>query len=301
MTRPNRAPISSSATATVKTCYSCGWVGHIASNPECPRYNESTLNCPRVATQCVPERRPRWVIGWLAVQARQGPHPLNDDALNAVSPDLGELLDELRDLDEVRVGAMRQYFAMRIQYESDVPLPATPVAPTLTPDGVPALAYLDGLQVNMRPSDGCIEWSVATKAAQRHAGVTLPEYSALCDEFEGHHGPRPYFNLQTLELDALDVIGAEEDAHHAWRRLITKQPSIMAIYTADSLRTTAVDPDLVADLYACNLQALHNSQDQLVTLLDACMNALADIDAQSGQELPTITAELLSRARSDNE
>ncbi|KAK7026533.1 hypothetical protein R3P38DRAFT_2777292 [Favolaschia claudopus] len=57
MSKDKAGPNSASAAPRPnKTCFGCGLVGHIASDPVCPRFNESVSNRPRTNTQLRAQR-----------------------------------------------------------------------------------------------------------------------------------------------------------------------------------------------------------------------------------------------------
>ncbi|KAJ7870417.1 hypothetical protein B0H13DRAFT_2350373 [Mycena leptocephala] len=137
-----------------KTCFGCGVVGHIASDPICPRYNDSASSRPRPAAQLHAQRvvasysvdeednaagddlehhpdvahspEPDMEGLWggsqydaneLLDDEHQDDRAIEDEEDPHATPDLSELMDDAENT-EVRVGAMRQYPHHRHQHFS---------------------------------------------------------------------------------------------------------------------------------------------------------------------------------------
>ncbi|KAF8192705.1 hypothetical protein K438DRAFT_1969837 [Mycena galopus ATCC 62051] len=166
---PRTMPPTTSGTArttvpnSAKTCFSCGQVGHIASDPRCPKFNESASRAPRPALRAgrvessysvdneyepedtqlndgdpvADDLEGTWGGGQYEADELLDRHdyPADYDAEDPIeegdpheAPDLETLLQD-DSAPEIRVGAtrpMRRYFAMRVTPTTDL-LPEGPM------------------------------------------------------------------------------------------------------------------------------------------------------------------------------
>ncbi|KAJ6555110.1 hypothetical protein DFH09DRAFT_1318303 [Mycena vulgaris] len=196
---------------STKLCFSCGLMGHIASDPICSRNRDQPgyREWPRVAAQRVIES---YSDEWEVIDADTNDPPLEhpDDKWGGtqyepvdenrdqdVAPDLEALVATLEDEEEPgeaqpRVAAMRhQYFAMRILDDDEYdPLSSPPLSDTETLDDerahLPRLRQLQSLLLDDRglrspPSHDL--WVLCT-ARERDR---LPTWTDSEERFERRH------------------------------------------------------------------------------------------------------------------
>ncbi|KAJ6524648.1 hypothetical protein DFH09DRAFT_1418473 [Mycena vulgaris] len=245
------APTLHSSGEDTRTCFKCGGIGHIGSNPICPRYRDAASLGARVGAQRVLES---YADGDTPGDEYAGPEvaPADDEEAMAglwggaqydpdydphVAPDLEDLMNAV-DVEEepVRVGALRaRYFSMQITEPADDaedPDPETPAESAAVPPS-PGLLDLDRFKLTF-----CVatnrEWtaedealqSLATAAHAPPSSPPAPPFTVLLAEFEARAGSTPLTMAQTLELESIDAVGAEEHARTIWHRLISLHPPL---------------------------------------------------------------------------
>ncbi|KAF7340073.1 Retrovirus-related Pol polyprotein from transposon 412 [Mycena venus] len=168
-----------------------------------------------------------------------------------VAPDLAELIESAEST-EVRVGAMRQYFSLRVEPPPEGNTitsstgnnlntgPPTRRAPART-----LLLDSDVLIVGVA-GDGYIPWSAeedARIAADRMAGWDMgaTSHEGLLTAFDAHYGSGPYTGPALEEMAAVEAVGAEEHARALWDSLMRMQPLMIVGFSSEFLRTTAID------------------------------------------------------------
>ncbi|KAJ7088195.1 hypothetical protein C8R44DRAFT_892990 [Mycena epipterygia] len=302
--RPRPAPAGRGSVPdhSHKSCFGCGGMGHIASNPICPRYNDSASSRPRVGAQHMLEsytevdEEPEDIdnLDNLSVEAGGdleglwGGSQYNADELPDGSSDLGPDPNEAPDLDqllgesqakELRVGAMRQFFSIRVNPDTRDPDESQDPGSVLD---------LDSLTLN-GVSPAAPLWSAATETAPpsldpRSPEDASPSYAGLLVEFESTHGLGPFSDAQQLELWAINAVGLEEQARTTWRGLIQLQPLVVLGYSEGMLRTTAVNVERESHRFAQHLEDMSQAQQDCIALLSKRTVARDDLDRLS--ELP---------------
>ncbi|KAJ6482239.1 hypothetical protein DFH09DRAFT_1107375 [Mycena vulgaris] len=279
-----------------RTCFKCGGVGHIGSNPRCPRFNEPTT--ARVGAQRVLE------------SYADGEHSLNDAGVDAteegpagdeydglwgwlqfdpededpnMSPDLAELVDMADSAgveEDARMGAMRaRYFSMRVPVPDEEDAAEAPTASTSTASSA---AVLDPVRMQIQlPPDVQVytDWDAAEEARQASlAAASIPErpvptFESLLAEFEARSGTSSLSPSQSFELEAIDALGAEEHARAVWRGLMVIEPQLIIGYTPSFLRTTAVNVEEQATTFAVRISETWEFQQDIVSLLSRRLEA----------------------------
>ncbi|KAJ7603430.1 hypothetical protein DFH06DRAFT_1151878 [Mycena polygramma] len=278
---PRAGPVIGPTLKSSKTCFGCGIVGHISSDPVCPKYNESASHRPRPVAQLHAQRVvTSYVSGqqgdteqdeleYLDEPEAQDPEEFeglydnyegsqyNDEGLDDyptdnedndelddpnVAPDLEDLTDKEGE-PEVRSGAMRvrQHYSLRVEPTEDAVGEET--RPTTTTSAPPNVRYtiLDAGRVDAQNA-GYPDWSAASEATLDPVSrISTYTHEGLLDEFNVRHGPGPYYGPTTLELSVITAIGAEEGAGGHWMSVVNQQPTMLIGYSTAYLRTTAVD------------------------------------------------------------
>ncbi|KAJ7688279.1 hypothetical protein B0H17DRAFT_1180624 [Mycena rosella] len=278
-----------------RTCFKCGGLGHIASNPKCPRFHEPMplrLGAQRVIESYADEAEASG-DAMAAVEGRNGEDeykglwggahydPDYEDSNQA--PDLDELLD-MAEVDraqgtETRMGTMRaQYFALRIaEPEEEVAAEAPTAANTAT-----SSAIFDATRLQMHvPSNDSryTEWTAAAEAQlDAEAAALLPDilsatFDSLLSDFEAHIGEQALSASDSLELKAIYALGAEEAARNNWRGMIPIQPQVLVGYTPAVLRTNAVDLIGQPQSFTRRIEEMRIFQQDLVGLLSRRLEA----------------------------
>ncbi|KAJ6456315.1 hypothetical protein C8R47DRAFT_1227846 [Mycena vitilis] len=282
------APQTTRPSEDTRTCYKCGVYGHIGTNPICAKFKDNTVAFgARVGAQRVPdsysdadgnaaddelleapsgEAEAAEDFGglWGGAQYEPGADPNK-------SPDLADLLADAHDEEGgVRVGALRaRYFALRILDGTEsVDSPDTPEEETSAPSPNPAcdlpLQFRHPVPSWMPtgpqpPQEPTLEPNAPPTPSSG--------YDTRLNEFESRVGQSALSLAQTLELEAISAIGAEEHARTVWRSLIPLRPAVRVNYSPELLRTAAVN--LVAEtlLFTRELDGFQTYQRDLVGLL----------------------------------
>ncbi|KAJ7477734.1 hypothetical protein B0H11DRAFT_2234408 [Mycena galericulata] len=291
---PHRAPLPPRTVGSedTRTCFECGAVGHIGTNPRCPRYNDPPIvPGARVCTQRVLES---YADGHEAPHdeyAAEDPEEAADEELEGLwggeqympdeedpntAPDLEALMPD--DDEPVRVGALyARHFALRIEEpeeDADEERYQSGTVP-INPDSVPAprsAAMLDLDQLQLRiPGNQYPEWDAAEEARLAQIAAdqdhSLPTFAGILWEFEARTGSRVLSRARSLELESINAVGAEESARDVWRRLIRLQPPLLLGFSARDLRTTAVDVDDVSLQFSDRIFEARQYQQDLLDLL----------------------------------
>lgn len=188
-------PTRTSASGDKRTCFKCGHVGHIGSDPSCPRYNDPpVLPGARVGAQRVVES---YADGGLppddVSEYGDDEEIVQDGTMEGLwggqydpdfdpneSPDLAELVDP-DESEGVRVGAIRaRYYSMRIEEVEVVPGVITATPEEETPFDVhvaePLTLDMDRLLLT-HPGPQHPEWSAAEEvrlASANPLGSPIP-------------------------------------------------------------------------------------------------------------------------------
>ncbi|KAJ7608286.1 hypothetical protein DFH06DRAFT_1346967 [Mycena polygramma] len=287
-----------------RTCYKCGVVGHIGSDPKCPKYHEHSPHPgARVGAQRVHES---YSDGGIPPHDEflepQSADEDNDDEYDGLwgggqyepdeedpntAPDLAELT-ALDDNEPVRVGAIRaRYYSMRVPTPQDEQLEASggtesSVIPSPGDvDDSAAILDLETLELRL-PSNGVYhEWSAAEEARQVQTQNERlradPLYPGLLAGFEARVGNASLTASQTLELESIAAIGTEEAARDTWRSFIPEQPAMPLGYSASALRTTAVNVENQATRFSNAQDAMRQYQQTLMDLLARRLEQMDEI------------------------
>ncbi|KAF7334445.1 Retrovirus-related Pol polyprotein from transposon 412 [Mycena venus] len=263
-----------------KTCYACGIYGHTSADPVCPRFNESASARPKavkLAPRPAAQLHAQRVLASYSVDGEEVgvneadtrdpdhiSHLEEDDGLwGGDQYSANELIDDypaddegepeqFAESTEVRVGAMRQYFSLRVEPPPEGNTitsstgnnlntgPPTRRAPART-----LLLDSDVLIVGVA-GDGYIPWSAeedARIAADRMAGWDMgaTSHEGLLTAFDAHYGSGPYTGPALEEMAAVEAVGAEEHARALWDSLMRMQPLMIVGFSSEFLRTTAID------------------------------------------------------------
>ncbi|KAJ7177670.1 hypothetical protein C8R46DRAFT_1212417 [Mycena filopes] len=297
--RPRTGPSTMApSTNNTRTCYGCGLVGHIASDPICSRYGESASSRPRPAAQLHAQRVPAsYSDGDAEYDAQDDPYeheglwggdqypadellddyPADDptdheEEITAEGPDPNDAPD-LEDIfdhaqaDEIRVGAMRRYFSMRVDPSEDVhPSEVGHGAPLAfpTPDSLTRSTILDLDELMADVAEGSYPlWTAAHERDCPRVQIAPQDEHMSHDEllavFESHRGHGPYSGTAAVELAAIEAVGAEEMALQSWSGLLRIQPVVIMGYSQAMLRTTAVDVNTQNAVFVAHLDDLHQA------------------------------------------
>ncbi|KAJ6573748.1 hypothetical protein DFH09DRAFT_1078725 [Mycena vulgaris] len=279
-----------------RTCFKCGGVGHIGSNPRCPRFNEPTtarVGAQRVLESCADGEHSPNDAGVDATE--EGPAGDEYDGLWGglqfdpededpnMSPDLAELVDMADSTgveEDARMGAMRaRYFSMRVPIPDEEDAAEAPMASTSTASSA---AVLDPVRMQIQlPPDVRVytDWDAAEEARQASlAAASIPErpvptFESLLAEFEARSGTSSLSPSQSFELEAIDALGAEEHARAVWRGLMVIEPQLIIGYTPSFLRTTAVNVEEQATTFAVRISETWEFQQDIVSLLSRRLEA----------------------------
>ncbi|KAJ7451194.1 hypothetical protein B0H11DRAFT_2289037 [Mycena galericulata] len=320
---PQRAPLPPRIPGSedTRTCFKCGGVGHIGTNPRCPRYNEpSIVPGARVGAQRVLES---YADGndvpddEYAVEG-QGEAEIEDfeglwggqqyeEDPNA-APELETLLQTAEDEEPVRVGAIHaQYFATRIPEpdNDDVLSESSETDPIAPISGIPAVLDLDQLQLQL-PGNEYPEWDAAEEACLNQidaaANPSSLNFAELLTDFDARTGSSLLSATLNLELESINALGAEDSARDVWRRLIHLQPALQIGYSAQDLRTTAVDVEGLALRFNHRIFETRQYQQDLLDLLARRLDARIGVDRLSAALTSSDTRANVNvdRARDDN-
>ncbi|KAF7372409.1 Transposon Tf2-12 polyprotein [Mycena venus] len=194
--------------------------------------------------------------------------------------------------EEVRVGAIRaRYFSMRIPDPEVVDEGGTGASQAELPDSDDTEAVrldLDNL-VLQHAGSRFPEWTAAEEARQIQDAasrmITVPSYLTLLADFEGRTGSSVLTASQTLELEAINAVGAEENAETLLRELRRLQPVALLGFSPEFLRTTAVNVDEQSPLFEGRVRDTQRHQQDLLDLLARRLEASTEISRLSS--LPT--------------
>ncbi|KAJ7601893.1 hypothetical protein DFH06DRAFT_1153311 [Mycena polygramma] len=206
------APVRASGSEDTRTCYKCGIMGHIGTNPKCPRFSEpSTVPGARVGAQRVLESYSDgglpdddFAEGDVArpedeqdYEGLWGGEQYEDKDPNT-APDLADLVEH-EEPEGVRVGAIRaHYYSMRIPEPIEETEEEAPeLAPIPGPEDVDeTAAILDFERLELcLPSQGVYhEWDAAEEARQNQVAAATAalrahrEYPRLLADFKSQVG-----------------------------------------------------------------------------------------------------------------
>ncbi|KAF8133129.1 hypothetical protein K438DRAFT_1998232 [Mycena galopus ATCC 62051] len=281
---PPRSTTSMSGTARLpvpnaaKTCFSCGLVGHIASDPKCPRFSDSASRAPRPALRAGRVESSYSVDGdgerdvdpsadegptedeldgtWGSdqydteelVDRYNYPAEYNDDQGVEVddpneAPDLDTLINDGKAL-EIRVGVMRpvwRYFSMRVQTTDPEPNRVAAVA-----HGSRQLTMDTDVTIFGVREDGHELWTADSKhqaTSERGVGwdTGLVSHDQLVTAFYEQHGSGAPTEAGALDLSAVDATGAEEIARDVWLGVLQMQPLMVVGFSPEYLRLAVVN------------------------------------------------------------
>ncbi|KAF8209583.1 hypothetical protein K438DRAFT_1960590 [Mycena galopus ATCC 62051] len=277
---PRATPTAGNGTAqqlvpnSTKTCFSCGLVGHIASDPKCSKFNDSISRAPRPALRAGRvessysvdeeevngERDPDSVPTEEDLEGTWGGHQYKADELldrydypaDYEDAQPGDDPNEALDIDtllqedsepEIRVGAMRpirHHFSMRIHPTDEVPTTAPGTVETRH------MRFDTDVTVANLGERGLTPWTADDEhriAAERGVGwdTGLSSHEQLLAAFYEQHGNGPLTTDSTLELAAIDAFGAEELAREVWAGILQTQPLMIIGFSPEYLRSTSVD------------------------------------------------------------
>ncbi|KAJ7606486.1 hypothetical protein DFH06DRAFT_1348026 [Mycena polygramma] len=258
------------------SCYKCGVYGHIGSNPICPKYKDSPVALgARVGAQRVPNSysdadeshagddllaAPEEDTGAAEdFDGLWGGAQYDPEADPNEAPDLAELLHDARN-DEGESADT-----------SDTPEEAIPAsAATLDCNLPPQFCHpAPGWMSTERPQE--------PNAVLAASPTSLPGYDGRLTEFKSRVGQEVLSIAQTLELEAISAIGAEEHARTIWLAMIPLRPAVRVNYSPELLRTTAVNLTAESLLFTCELDGFQVYQQDLVGLLARRLEAHDEI------------------------
>ncbi|KAJ6521826.1 hypothetical protein DFH09DRAFT_1330935 [Mycena vulgaris] len=290
---PNHTRPASSATAPTlrpsgddtRTCFKCGALGHIGSNPICPRYRDSAPLGARVGAQRVLE------------SYTEGDGPDDDVATGGVGAE-GSAQDEPwgvqydADFDPNESPDLADLVAMEEPAEVAEELdPETPSESEAVPHS-PGLLDLDRFELTLGvasnrewTAQGEVREALASAAASASSAPPIPAFTTLLARFEERAGSTPLTMTQTIELESIDAIGAEEHAHDVWRHLISLHPPLRLRFSLALLRTTAIDLDHQALLFQGDISNTRQHQQDLLDLLARRLDARDEISRLSNLPL----------------
>ncbi|KAF8195190.1 hypothetical protein K438DRAFT_1968524 [Mycena galopus ATCC 62051] len=331
-------PPSAMPNRSGKTCYGCGTIGHIASDPSCPRFNESASSRPRPAAQLHAQRvDDSHSVGEggdniledeeleyedQEVEVTWGGDQYEADELIDVydypadqggagvdvheAPDLSDLIDRTEE-PSVRVGAMRQYYSMRV--DRHVPLEEVPEgvhAPDLVHPTVRNRTLILDADVTLVSvaDDSTPTWTAEGEAALEESrgigwdtGVTSPD--ALFVALEEHYGSRVHDARSTAEILAIEALSAEEHARESWEGLLMPQPVMIRGFSPES---TAIDPEVEVALVGPVFRGLQQILIDLHGLIGRRLDAKRTIRSMSRTivDVQSRAPSLLARAAMAN-
>ncbi|KAF7371943.1 hypothetical protein MVEN_00052200 [Mycena venus] len=133
------------------------------------------------------------------------------------------------------------------------------------------------------------QWTAAdeVRQAQEVASrmLTVPSYQTLLTDFEARTGSSPLTASQTLELEAITAVGAEETAETLLREIGSIQPVALLGFSPEVLRTTAVNVDEQSPLFEGRVRDTRRHQQDLLDLLSRRLEGSTEIARLSS--LPT--------------
>ncbi|KAK6967105.1 hypothetical protein R3P38DRAFT_3215999 [Favolaschia claudopus] len=283
--------LNPAASRSNKTCFGCGLIGHIASDPVCPRYNESASTRPKNNAQI---RAQRVVSSYsddgeeeeeLASDeddtmgdvllddfpADHDHHETHDDNEHVVeetdpheAPDLAELIDSAAPT-EVRVGAM-QYFAMRIDNDAPADREVIPGANEYSSSQPMRTAIMDTLV-----------------AVVGFSGLGHPEWDPAREDQE-RLDRNDHWDFECHDHDSLIHAAA-------WEGVLAIQPLILTSFTSGVLRTTVIDVEAESARISGYFSVLQQSITDIQALIDRREGAFNDL-----RHLPPLVDETRSRA-----
>ncbi|KAJ7093012.1 hypothetical protein B0H15DRAFT_947821 [Mycena belliarum] len=326
-------PYSANAHAT-RTCFGCGALGHLQSDPKCPNYNASASSRPRIGAQRVPESYSNEIDGTIegdpdalpedyqpgeeaeglwggsqydADELMDFDHPVvdEDDDPNA-APGIEDVFDS-EEHQEVRVGAMRQCYSIRV-VPDDAPVLASnePLArrpPVVT--AAPRVALLDLRTYQLDVLDPATfaswtpEWEARHRVARPEPGE--PSFERLRQGFLGDRAQVGHLDgPAAAELAAIEAIGIEEEAFAEWEAETLTQPPLVLGYTPAILRTTAINVDRMAPRLAQGLEEIRRSLrnlDQLLVTRAEARSLIEELRARPHSANESISGYLDAAAR----
>ncbi|KAJ7061451.1 hypothetical protein B0H15DRAFT_807932 [Mycena belliarum] len=316
-----------------RTCFGCGAMGHLKSDPKCPNYNTSISSRPRIGAQRVPESYSNERNGtdeddpdaipdeleemeglwggsqYDANELMDHDHPVVDEEYDPnEAPDINEVFDE-EDHQELRVGAMRQCYSLRVAPD-DAPILA-PNETTARQFSVltmaPRAARLDlrTYQLDVLDPDALAtwtpEWEARYRATRPQQVAGEPSYEQLRREFSDTHAEPGHLDGPAVtELAAIEAIGLEEEAFAEWESENLTQPPLVLGYTPDILRTTAINVDRVAPTLSQSIEDIRRSLrtlDQLLVSRTEARSLLEEIRARPNSAMGPTVSYLDSAAR----
>ncbi|KAJ6552962.1 hypothetical protein B0H19DRAFT_1072453 [Mycena capillaripes] len=200
------------------------------------------------------------------------------------SPDLATLLEESEEQEAqgVRVGALRTNY-----YSMWIPEPFEPIESDESPEiETPAHPILVPQVASPGPHT---EWTAEredTQAHERAAINTSGGHAELLAAFESRVGDASLSLAQSLNLESIATIGAEEHARATWRSLIPIRPMLRIGLTPELLCTTAADLEL-QDSLTYDLELTRRYQQDLEDILASRLTTREEIERMTA--LPTGT------------
>ncbi|KAJ7042868.1 hypothetical protein C8F04DRAFT_1251688 [Mycena alexandri] len=216
-----------------RTCFKCGIVGHIGTNPICPRYSEPSVPGARVAAQRVVEsyaggdvavdpaeaENPELAEGAEDLEGLWGGEQYDPDFDPNSAPDLSHLMADEDDVEGVRVGAIQaHYYSLRVPEPAEVEVEDQGAG---LPDlEIPASSTTPTTIVTLAPSRSSPYplWTAANETQSRLDAASaapippLTSYSSLLADLELRAGRDSLTPSQSLELEAISAVGSEENA-----------------------------------------------------------------------------------------
>ncbi|KAF8143281.1 hypothetical protein K438DRAFT_1783871 [Mycena galopus ATCC 62051] len=271
---PSRNPIPMSGmsrppvTNTTKTCFSCGTSASRAPRPAlCAGRVESSYSVDEYADTAdqgdgngPSEEELEGTWGSMQYEAEElldhynYPADHDDQPADAADPNEAPDLDALlhdKESPEILVGAMRpirRYFSMRVNPIEDTPAGNAPPAltdETTLPTGMRHLMLDTDVVILGTQDESNSLWTTNDEhrgLAERVGWDTgLVSHEQLLSAFYDQHGSSMTSRPAAMELDVIEAIGAEANAHVVWNGIIQSQPLMIVGFSPTYLRSTAVD------------------------------------------------------------
>ncbi|KAJ7601424.1 hypothetical protein DFH06DRAFT_1154129 [Mycena polygramma] len=320
--KPPQARHSPQGPHADKTCYKCGIVGHIGSDPECPKYNEPAAprDRPRVGAQWV---RESYVAEDEELDLDAEADPVHDnwggsqydsepeDGPVERTADLQELVNETEE--EVRMGTTRlQYFSSRIaaplaEEAEEAPRPSAASLLAALPSnlrpigGFGPTALSDFLRINtFRASRGLPifrgddEERLIQELRSTHRYRDDPEdnFAALLAAYEDRHGDVDWTPAAVDESEALFRLQLAEDIRDMRNAISLAPLAFTPEFSPDELALMSVDQ--LAELmtsYVQGTEAVAGVRRGLFNVNRMGREAMQSLNAQRstprGSESPT--------------
>ncbi|KAK6966532.1 hypothetical protein R3P38DRAFT_3227098 [Favolaschia claudopus] len=307
--------LNPAASRSNKTCFGCGLIGHIASDPVCPRYNESASTRPKNNAQIRAQR----VVSSYSDDGEEEEELASDEDESAVEDEVDGLWGAISTMGDVLLDdfpADHDHHETHDDNEHVVEETDPHEAPDLaelidsaapTEVRVGAMQYFAMRIDNDAPADrevipGANEYSSSQPmrtaimdtlvAVVGFSGLGHPEWDPAREDQE-RLDRNDHWDFECHDHDSL--IHAFEVQRGvgpaAWEGVLAIQPLILTSFTSGVLRTTVIDVEAESARISGYFSVLQQSITDIQALIDRREGAFNDL-----RHLPPLVDETRSRA-----